>query len=98
MSETGRINLFYSYAHEDDSSRERLVAALAVLRDEGVIGEWHDRLIVPSADWRRTISRQLEQSHIVLFLVSPAFMRSDYCRSVEVRQAIDLHWQRRCRI
>ena len=71
---------------------------LATLRDDGTISHWHDRLITPGSDWSREIERELEQADIVLFLVSPDFMASDYCLGVEVKQAIDLHWKRRSRI
>jgi hypothetical protein len=98
MAELGRINVFYSYAHADEPFRETLVDHLAALQEEGVISQWHDRQIVPSADWRHEISTQLSRAHIVLFLVSPAFMQSPYCTGVEVQQAVELHWHNRCRI
>ncbi|MGH7346889.1 MAG: toll/interleukin-1 receptor domain-containing protein, partial [Candidatus Rokuibacteriota bacterium] len=87
----GRINVFYSYAHKDVAYRERLVAWLDALREEGVVSDWHDRKIVPGADWAREIADNLERSHIVLFLISPAFMASDYSIGVEVKKAIELH-------
>ena len=98
VTELGRINVFYSYAHTDETYREALVEHLRELRNEGVIGEWHDRLIGPSADWRHEIESNLSRAQIVLFLLSPDFMRSTYCMGIEVRQALDLHWQKRTRI
>lgn len=98
MPELGRINVFYSYAHKDETYRERLVEWLTTLRDEGVINDWHDRKIMPGSDWSHEIAHNLERSHVVLFLISPAFMRSDYSIGVEVKRAIELHWERRCRI
>lgn len=98
MPELGRINLFYSYSHKDEAYRERLVEWLSTLREEGVISDWHDRKITPGSDWNHEIARNLEKSHVVLFLISPEFMRSDYSMGVEVKRAIDLHWERHCRI
>jgi hypothetical protein len=98
MPELGRINVFYSYAHTDEAYRTRLVEWLGALREEGVISDWHDRKIAPGADWGREIASNLERSHVVLLLISPAFMQSDYSIGVEVKKAIALHWERRCRI
>ena len=98
MAETGRIQLFYSYAHQDEQYRKGLLDALSDLRDEGVIADWHDRMIVPGADWRQAISSEIAKAHVILFLISPSFMSSSYCIGVEVKEAIELHWARRCRI
>jgi hypothetical protein len=43
-------NVFYTFAHVDEAHRERLVTALAPLRQAKLIAEWHDRKIEPSAD------------------------------------------------
>ncbi len=95
MTELGRINVFYSYAHKDEAHRDRLVRSLTGLRKEGVISEWHDRMIRPGSDWSREIEDKLERAHVVLFLVSPDFMKSEYSMGVEVARAVELHWQRR---
>ncbi|WP_158680240.1 hypothetical protein [Nostoc sp. 'Lobaria pulmonaria (5183) cyanobiont'] len=39
------IEVFYSYAHEDEKLRDKLEKHLTLLRREGVITEWHDRKI-----------------------------------------------------
>ena len=38
------IEIFYSYAHEDEDLRNQLFKHLSSLRHEGLIVEWHDRL------------------------------------------------------
>ena len=48
-----QLLLFYSYAHEDEKLRDELEKALATLRNEGVLSEWHDRKIGASTDWRK---------------------------------------------
>jgi len=98
IAEFGRINVFYSYSHKDDAYRDRLVEQLEDLASEGVINGWHDRKITPSADWKREIERNLDRAHIVLFLISPDFMASPYCLGVEAARAVELHWERRCRL
>ena len=41
------VNLFYSYANEDEKLRDKLEQHLGGLRSEGVIEESHDRKIGP---------------------------------------------------
>ena len=37
-----KIKLFYSYSHKDAKYREELEKHLTILRDNGLIEEWHD--------------------------------------------------------
>jgi hypothetical protein len=82
------IEVFISYSHKDEELRRELDMQLGVLRRQGLISAWHDRKILPGADWRCEIDTQLVDSQVILLLISPNFCDSDYCRDVEVRQAI----------
>ncbi len=53
------MDLFYSYAHEDEPLRDELDGHLALLRRKGVIRPWHDRGIVPGQQWDEAIDAQL---------------------------------------
>ena len=79
---------FYSYAHEDAELRDRLAVYLAPLRRKGKIVEWHDRRIEPGTDWDDEISNQLDTANLVLLLLSPDFLASDYCFGVEVERCL----------
>jgi hypothetical protein len=81
--------LFFSYAHADEAYRDRLEMSLAMLRREGLIDAWHDRRIVAGAHIDRVISEHLERSDIVLLLVSPDFLASEYCYDVEMTRALE---------
>jgi TIR domain/HEAT repeats len=78
---------FYSYSHKDEELRDQLATYLAPLRQKGLIVEWHDRKIEPGVDWDKEISTQLDQADLVLILISPDFLASDYCFGVEMEQA-----------
>jgi TIR domain len=80
-------NVFYSYAHDDEVYRERLVTALAPLRQAKFIAEWHDRKIEPGADWNAEIASQADSADLFLVLLSPEFLASDYCQGVEMERA-----------
>ncbi len=88
---SGPIRLFYSYAHEDEALRERLETHLKLLKRQGVLQDWHDRDISAGSEWARQISAQLETADIILLLISPDFIASDYCWDVELQRAMARH-------
>lgn len=85
------VDLFYSYAHEDEPLREELEAHLKILERRGVLRSWHDRHIVAGEDWAGEISDALERADLVLFLVSADFIDSDYCWGKEMTRALERH-------
>lgn len=83
------VDLFYSYAHEDEKLRDELDGHLALLRRKGVIRPWHDRGIVPGQRWGEEIDAQLTRADLILLLVSMDFLNSDYIWSKELATALD---------
>lgn len=82
------VDLFYSYAHEDEKLRDELDGHLALLRRKGVIRPWHDRGIVPGQQWDQAIDAQLTRADLILLLVSMDFLNSDYIWGKELGTAI----------
>lgn len=82
------VDLFYSYAHEDEKLRDELDGHLALLRRKGVIRPWHDRGIVPGQQWDAAIDAQLGSADLILLLVSMDFLKSDYIWGKELATAI----------
>lgn len=93
-----QIKLFYSYAHEDEGLRRQLEKHLAMLRRLGTISEWHDRAISAGSGWEKEIRSHLESADLVLLLVSPDFLASQYCFDVEMRRALERHDSGTCRV
>jgi TIR domain len=87
------LKIFCCYAHEDEALLNKLKAHLKLLQRQGLIDLWHDRDISAGAEWEREISKQLNEADIILLLVSPDFMNSDYCYSIEMQRAIERHEQ-----
>lgn len=85
------VELFYSYSHKDEGLRDELDTHLALLRRRGVVNVWHDRKITASEQWRAAIDSHLESADIVLLLVTPDFIASDYCYDVELGRALERH-------
>jgi len=85
------INLFFSYSHKDESLRDELEIHLASLKRQGIIATWHDRRIGAGNEFDHSISEHLESSDIVLLLISPYFIASDYCFEIEMKRALERH-------
>lgn len=83
--------LFFSYSHRDEMLRDELEIHLTMLKRQGVITTWHDRRIGAGKEFGKEISHYLEEAEIVLLLVSPDFLASDYCYDVEMARALDRH-------
>jgi hypothetical protein len=52
-------SIFYSYAHEDEKLCKQLETHLSLLRQQGLITEWHDRRIDAGTDWKQAIDIHL---------------------------------------
>ena len=64
------IKIFYSYSHKDEALRKELDIHLALLKRQGFIDSWHDRMITAGSEWARTIDEQLVEADIILLLIS----------------------------
>jgi hypothetical protein len=85
------LELFYSYAHADETLRAQLNIHLSLLRQQGYISEWHDREILPGSVWVEEIDSHLKSARIILLLVSADFIASNYCYGVEMQAALKKH-------
>jgi hypothetical protein len=83
------VSFFFSYAHKDEQYRDELEIHLAMLKREGTISAWHDRRIDAGSELHDEISEHLEQANIILLLVSPYFLASDYCYEREMARALE---------
>ncbi|HEY0754328.1 MAG TPA: toll/interleukin-1 receptor domain-containing protein [Ktedonobacteraceae bacterium] len=82
------IEILFSYTHADEKLREQLESHLAALKRKKRIICWHDRYIRAGLTWRAQINEHLDTADIIIFLISPDFLNSDYCNNVEVRHAL----------
>lgn len=83
------VELFCSYAHEDEPWLRKLETHLSLLQRQGLIALWHDRLITPGTNWAKVIDTHLETASIILLLVSADFFASDYCVGIEMKRALE---------
>ncbi|MXV53164.1 TIR domain-containing protein [Pedobacter sp. HMF7647] len=94
---TNQINLFISYAHEDESYLKQLKKFINKDNSPN-INIWDDGGILPGSAWDQSIKEQIEKSHIILFLISQDFLNSKYINTVELKMALDKHTKKTCRV
>lgn len=84
-------SLFFSYCHVDEELRDRLEKQFATLKRQGIIDTWHDRRIGAGAEIDKAIDARINTDDIILLLVSPDFINSDYCYDKEMTRALERH-------
>ena len=85
------LNIFFSYAHEDEDLMNDVRRQLIVYERNGRILKWHDRMIPPGTKWRNQIDGRLKTAEIVLLFMSPHFIESRYCYEIEGTVALERH-------
>jgi hypothetical protein len=85
------VTLFYSYSHADEDLRVQLAKHLKILERQKILQGWSDRDISAGSEWRGQIDQHLKSADIVLLLISPDFIASDYCYDVELALALRRH-------
>ncbi|XQA60682.1 toll/interleukin-1 receptor domain-containing protein [Xanthomonas sacchari] len=84
-------NVFFSYSHADEALRDQLEKQLAMLKRQGAIDTWHDRRIGAGQEIDQAINERINTDEIILLLVSPDFIASDYCYDIEMARAMERH-------
>jgi tetratricopeptide (TPR) repeat protein len=92
------IEVFYSYAGEDELLRTELEKHLSLLHRQGLIAAWHNRLVPAGTNWTETIDTHLERASVILLLVSADFLASDYCYGREMQRALQRHEAKQARV
>ncbi|MEO0459075.1 MAG: TIR domain-containing protein [Cyanobacteria bacterium P01_A01_bin.114] len=85
------LNVFISYSHKDENLKEELELHLSALKRQGKIKPWQDRAIEAGTEWDAEIKAQLEAAQIILLLVTPRFMASEYIHDQELTRAMERH-------
>jgi TIR domain len=92
------IKIFFSYAHKDEKWRKELEKHLSLLKRQGFISGWNDREISAGEEWKQEIDTQLKSAQIILLLISPDFMASEFCYSIEMKLAMKRHYAGEARV
>jgi hypothetical protein len=78
-SDREKLKVFISYSHHDEEHCKELVMRLKPREKEEKITVWYDRELVAGEKWESRIEESLNNADIILLLISPDFLYSDYC-------------------
>lgn len=93
LPESAPIDVFLSYADEDLPFRRDLVVHLAQLQREGKIRRWDLGSVKPGSEWQTESAQKLKAAHLVLVLISPDYLATDYLYQEHLCQAMALRTQ-----
>lgn len=93
-----KLNIFLSYAHEDEAMKNQLDKNLIMLKRSDKINVWQDRQILAGSAWDETIAKELASAHIILLLISVDFNNSQYIWDKELKIAMDRHERNDARV
>lgn len=80
--------IFFSYSHDDEKEREILKKKLKYLEVQGLARLWSDREIPAGQVWNAELDEKLNESIIVLFLITSNFMGSVFIAREEMPRAV----------
>jgi formylglycine-generating enzyme required for sulfatase activity len=85
------IKVFFSYSRKDQDLRDELERYLSPLVRLKKIEIWHDRKIPGGTEWQAEIDHHIQTAEIILLLISPNFVHSQFCYEIELPIAMDRH-------
>lgn len=85
------IKVFYAYAQADERLQVELAKHLSRLTREGLVSEWHYGKILPGTERQQAIDEQISIASIILLLITPDFLASDYHYEIELEHALARH-------
>jgi hypothetical protein len=85
------IDVFIAYARRDRELRDELGKHLSSLRWLGIINDWFDGDIIEGTEWEEQLLEHLHNAQIILLLISPDFIASNFCYDIEMKKALERH-------
>ncbi len=98
VEQNSLIEVFCCYSHKDADLLCELKTHLSPLERLNIIKIWDDGEISAGTEWGPEIKKHLNNAKIILLLISPSFINSDYCYGTEMQHALERHKQREARV
>ncbi|WP_437977741.1 diguanylate cyclase [Sorangium sp. So ce295] len=93
--EQPRLRIFISYSRKDQRLKDQLLEHLSSI---GGVDAWTDDRILPGDESRSEMKRALDAADVVLLLVSPSFLASDFIADAEVARLFERRDEGRVRV
>ncbi|MFK7948592.1 MAG: leucine-rich repeat domain-containing protein [Saprospiraceae bacterium] len=78
------LKVFISYSRHESEQLFELYTHLKPFERNGVLKIWYDRKLVPSEEWKKRIKSEIKHADIIIMLISPAFLASDFIMENEL--------------
>ncbi len=85
------IKVFYCYSPQDKKLRDKLETHLMTLKRLRQITLRLNREILAGTDWSHIQDERFQMADLILLLVSPDFIASDYHYGIEMHHALEKH-------
>ncbi len=92
------VTIFICSAREDKALLNELMSHLMPLQRRGLIEIRHDHDIPAGAEWEARVIQEINAAQVILLLVSPDFLNSDYCYHIEMQRALARHERGEARV
>jgi hypothetical protein len=91
VAATEPIKIFYCYAPQDRKLRDELEKHLMSLKRLGQITLRLNREILAGTNWSHVEDHRFQEADLILLLISPDFINSDYHYGIEMNHALEKH-------
>ena len=85
------LQIFIAYARKDTAFLEEFRIQLKPLERSRKVTIWYDGEIEPGAEWEDSIKKHLHEADIIIMMVSPDAIASDYFYEKEMKDALQRH-------
>ncbi len=88
------LSAFISYAHADEADFQALKTFKKAIYSQVRLNNvtlWDDGAILPGENWSNAIWQNFAQADLIICLLSPNFIISDFCYSMELTKALEAH-------
>ena len=88
-SQQGPAKIFISYSKDDLPLINKFIEHLSALQLDGKVAHWYCTELTAGTDWHYEIQEHFDQCDMVIFMVSPNFMRTKYIHEHEIKKAFE---------
>ncbi len=85
----GALRVYSCYAPEDEELRNKLTKHLLPLKRERMLTTWLDVPVHAGSDLKLEVEKQLKEADLILLLISPDFIASEYCYDLQLTTALN---------